>query len=285
MSRTVYLNGQYIAEENAKISIFDRGFLFADAVYEVTSVLEGKLVDFEAHLVRLNRSLSEINMKAAFSDEELLNIHHKLIETNNLKEGLVYMQVTRGVAERDFLYPTDDTPPTILLFTQSKSLIDVPIAKHGARIITVEDLRWGRRDIKSTQLMYSSMAKMEAHNRGVDDAWFVDGDWINEGTASNAYIVTQGNVIVTRNLSNKILHGITRSAILKCAKDLKLAIEERPFTIEEAKNAKEAFLTGSASLICPVVEIDGQKIGTGKPEGIVNNLRETYLLLARKYSV
>ena len=133
--------------------------------------------------------------------------------------------------------------------------------------------------------MYSSMAKMEAHKGGVDDAWFVDGNWVNEGTASNAYIVTQDNVIVTRNLSNKILHGITRSAILKCAKNLKLTIEERPFTIEEAKNAKEAFLTGSASLICPVVEIDGQKIGTGKPEEIVNNLRETYLTLARKSSV
>lgn len=285
LSRTVYLNGEYIAEEDAKVSIFDRGFLFADGIYEVTAVLNSKLIDFQSHLARMHRSLSEIDMKPACSDEELLNIHRELIRTNNLQQGLIYMQTTRGVADRDFLYPDDKTQSSLVLFTQSKNLIDAPLSKTGAKIITVEDLRWARRDIKSIQLLFPSMAKMEAKNKGVDDAWFVSGEWVNEGTASNAYIITQDDVIVTRHLSNEILHGITRQAVLKCAEALNLGVEERPFSIDEAKQAKEAFSTGSAALICPVVEIDGYKIGTGQPGNIAKKIRETYIELSQKEAI
>ena len=282
MSRTVYLNGHYVAEEDAKVSAFDRGFLFADGVYEVTSVLEGKLVSFEAHLTRLHRSLDELDMNDACSDDELLNIHRELVRINHVKEGLVYLQVTRGVAERDFIYPSADIQPSIFLFTQGKTLIDTPLTQRGAKVITVEDQRWSRRDIKSIQLLSQSMAKMEAKRKDADDAWFVTDGLINEATASNAYIITHNNVIVTRHLSNQILHGITREAILKVAKDLDLQVEERPFTIEEAINAKEAFMTGSASLVCPVVSINGHQIGTGKPEKVVKNIRKVYIALAQK---
>lgn len=285
MSRTVYLNGSYVAEEDAKVSVFDRGFLFADGVYEVTTVLDGKLISFNEHLTRLHRSLNELDMNDACSDDELLNIHRELVKVNNVKEGLVYLQVTRGVAERDFFYPDSNTPPSLFLFTQDKSLINAPLAQRGAKVITVEDQRWSRRDIKSIQLLSQSMAKMEAKQNGADDAWFVTDGLINEATSSNAYIITHDNIIVTRHLSNQILHGITRETILKVANNLDLRVEERPFTIEEAISAKEAFMTGSASLVCPVVEINGHPISKRKPEKIVKEIRDTYIELAKKQSI
>ncbi len=285
MSRTVYLNGHYVAEEDAKVSVFDRGFLFADGVYEVTSVLDGKLISFDEHLTRLHRSLSELDMNGACSDDELLNIHRELVKINNVEEGLMYLQVTRGVAERDFFYPAPDTPSSIFLLSQNKTLINAPLSKRGAKVITVKDQRWARRDIKSIQLLSQSIAKMEAKQKGADDAWFVTDGWVNEATSSNAYIITQDNVIVTRHLSHQILHGITRASILNVANNLSLHVEERPFTIKEALNAKEAFMTGSASLVCPVVSINGQQIGSGKPEKIVKNIRETYISLAKENSI
>ena len=285
VSRTVYLNGEFIAEEDAKISVFDRGFLFADGVYEVTTVIQGKMIDFDSHLIRLRRSLNEIDMMPACSDQELLTIHRELIKLNSLKEGLIYMQVTRGVADRDFHFPDQDTKPSIVLFTQSRNIVDTHLARNGAKVITVDDLRWGRRDIKTVQLLYPSMAKMEAKNRGADDAWFVANGFVNEATASNTYIITDDNQIITRHLSNTILHGITRQAILKCAKRLNLTVEERPFSIEEALSAKEAFSTGSSSLVQPVIEIDGHKIGTGQPGEITKKIRETYLEISRSAAI
>lgn len=285
MSRTVYVNGEYVAEEEAKISVFDRGFLFADGVYEVTSVLEGKLIDFPAHAARLRRSLSELNMKEACSEEELLAIHRKLVVDNDLSEGMIYLQVSRGVADRDFAYPSDQTKSSIVLFTQAKDLVDMPLTQRGAKVATVEDLRWGRRDIKTVQLLFPSMAKMEAKSQGADDAWLVHDGYVNEGTSNNAYIVTQDNVIVTRNLSNDILHGITRVAVLKCAAALQMKVEERPFSIDEVKNAKEAFATAASIFVCPVIEIDGQKIGSGEPGPVAIKLRETYLQEARKSAI
>ncbi|MCF6190664.1 MAG: D-amino-acid transaminase [Cocleimonas sp.] len=282
MSRVVYVNGKFLAEEEAKISVFDRGFLFADGVYEVTTVLDGKLVDFKSHTIRLKRSLNEITMKAACSDEELLNIHQKLIKANDLEEGCIYLQVTRGVADRNFEYPDDKIPSTLIAFTKKQGIINQPLVERGAKIITVEDLRWGRRDIKTVQLLFPSMAKMEAKSKGADDAWLVNAGKVNEGTSNNAYIVTQDNVIVTRHLSNTILHGITRVAILKCARSLNLTVEERPFSIEEAQNAKEAFVSSSTLCICPVIEIDGQMIGDGKPGVIAQRLREVYIEEAKK---
>ncbi len=285
MSRVVYVNGEYLAEEDAKVSVFDRGFLFADGIYEVTTVFDGKLVDFNSHIIRLKRSLDEIDMKPACSNEELLNIHRQLVNKNNLDEGFVYLQVTRGVADRDFLYPDDKTPTTLVVFTQKKAIIKQPLIERGAKIITVEDLRWGRRDVKTIQLLFSSMAKMQAKSEGVDDAWFVSDGMINEGTSNNAFILTQDNVIVTRHLSNEILHGITRVAVLKCAKALNLTVEERPFTIEEAQKAKEAFVSSSTLCICPVIEIDGVTIGDGKPGAVSQQIREAYLIEAHKSAV
>jgi len=285
MSRTVYLNGDYVAEEDAKISVFDRGFLFADGVYEVTSVLEGKLVDFSGHMTRLHRSLNELDMQEACNDDTLLEIHRELVKANDLQEGLIYMQVTRGVADRSFLYPDKDTKPTLFVFTQKGNLVDSAPAQQGIKIILIEDQRWGRRDIKTIQLLFASMAKMEAKRKGVDDAWLVSNGKVNEGTSNNAYILTHDDVIVTHNIANEILSGITRIAVLKCADKLNLTVEERPFSVEEAKNAKEAFITSASTFVTPVIEIDGQIIGSGSPGEVVQNLRVTYLQEARKAAI
>ncbi|MFY0662786.1 MAG: D-amino-acid transaminase [Shimia sp.] len=278
MSRTVYVNGDYLPEEDAKISIFDRGFLMADAVYEVTSVLDGKLIDFDGHAVRLKRSLDELEMAEPCSKDELLAIHRKLVEENAIVEGLIYLQVTRGSdGDRDFVFPSEDTPPSIVLFTQNKpGLADNPAAKKGAKIISIEDIRWGRRDIKTVQLLYPSMGKMMAKKAGADDAWLVEDGFVTEGTSNNAYFVKDG-VIVTRPLSNDILHGITRKAVLRMAAEAQLKIEERLFTIEEAQGADEAFTTSASAFVMPVVEIDGVALGDGTPGPIATRLREIYL--------
>ena len=286
MSRTVYVNGEYLPEEDAKISIFDRGFLMADAVYEVTSVLDGKLIDFDGHAVRLKRSLDELEMAEPCSKDELLAIHRKLVEENGIMEGLVYLQVSRGSdGDRDFVFPSEDTPPSIVLFTQNKpGLADSPAAKKGAKIISIEDIRWGRRDIKTVQLLYPSMGKMMAKKAGADDAWLVEDGYVTEGTSNNAYFVKDG-VIVTRPLSNDILHGITRKAVLRMAAEAQLKIEERLFTIEEAQGADEAFTTSASAFVMPVVEIDGVALGDGTPGPIATRLREIYLDESKKAAI
>ena len=278
MTRTVYLNGEYLPETEAHVSIFDRGFVMGDGVYEVTSVLQGKLLDFEGHLVRLNRSLGELGMKNPLNRDEWLAIHRKMVELNNIDEGIIYLQVTRGnPGDRDFAYPPEDTPQTVVLFTQSKpGLADNPQARQGLRVISVPDLRWSRRDIKTVQLLYPSMAKMEAKHRGVDDAWFTEDGFVTEGTSNNVYIVTGGK-IVTRPLSQDILHGITRASLLRYAAEAQMQIEERPFTIAEAQAADEAFLTSASAFVMPVIEVDGVALGSGKPGPVAARLRELYL--------
>lgn len=278
MTRTVYLNGEYLPETEAHVSIFDRGFVMGDGVYEVTSVLQGKLLDFEGHLVRLSRSLGELGMKNPLSREEWLAIHRKLVELNTIDEGIIYLQVTRGnPGDRDFAYPPEDTPQTVVLFTQSKpGLADNPQARQGLRVISIPDLRWSRRDIKTVQLLYPSMAKMEAKHRGVDDAWFTEDGFVTEGTSNNVYIVTGGK-IVTRPLSQDILHGITRASMLRYAAEAQMQIEERAFTIAEAQEADEAFLTSASAFVMPVVEVDGVALGSGKPGPVAARLRELYL--------
>lgn len=283
--RTVYVNGEYVPEDEAKVSVFDRGFLFADGVYEVTTVLDGKLIDFPGHMARLSRSLGELEMQAPASEEQLLEIHRQLVRENDLTNGLIYLQVTRGAADRDFLYPAPDTPPTLVLFTQAKDPLENALAKTGARVVTVDDIRWGRRDIKTVQLLYPSMAKMMAKNAGVDDAWLQEEGMVTEGTSNNAWIVTEGGTIVTRNLSTSILHGITRASVLKCAELLQMKVEERPFTVEEAQKAREAFITSASSFVCPVVEIDGSKLGDGKPGPVTAKLREIYLEESLKHAL
>ncbi|MBP0616565.1 D-amino-acid transaminase [Jiella mangrovi] len=283
--RTVYVNGVFCPETEAVVSIFDRGFLFADGVYEVTGVLDGKLIDFSGHMARLRRSLAELELREPAQEDKLLSIHRQLVEKNDLVEGMIYMQVTRGAADRDFLFPADDTKPSLVLFTQSASLRDKPAAKTGLRVVTVPDLRWARRDIKTVQLLYPSMAKMEAKRRGVDDAWMVEDGCVTEGSSNNAYIVDAGGTLITRPLNHAILHGITRKAVLRLAAESGLAVEERPFTVEEAKVAREAFITSASSFVLPVVEIDGTTIGDGRPGEIATRLREIYIDEALKTAV
>ena len=287
MTRTVYLNGEYFLENEAKISIFDRGFLMADAVYEVTSVLDGKLIDFKGHANRLNRSLDELDMKNPISYEELLAVHRELVHLNKIDEGLVYLQISRGApSDRDFVYPNPDkTDPTIVLFTQNKpGLANSPSAKKGVKIISIDDERWGRRDIKTVQLLYPSMGKMMAKKVGADDAWMVQDGYVTEGTSNNAYII-KNNKIVTRGLSNDILHGITRAAVLRFAKEAQMQVEERNFTLDEAYKADEAFITSASTFVMPVIEIDGNKIGQGVPGSSSSRLREIYLEESKKLAI
>ena len=285
--RTVYVNGDYVLENEAKISIFDRGFLMADGVYEVTSVLGGKLIDFDGHAKRLERSLSELDMAAPISMDDLLSVHRELVAKNEITDGLVYLQITRGApADRDFAFPDPETTPSsIVLFTQNKpGLADSPAAQKGMKVISIEDVRWGRRDIKTVQLLYPSMGKMMAKKAGADDAWMVQDGHVTEGTSNNAYIV-KGNTIITRPVSNEILHGITRAAVLRFAKEAQMVVEERLFTIDEAKEADEAFITSASTFVMPVVEIDGATLGDGTPGRVAPRLREIYLEESRKRAV
>lgn len=286
MSRIVYVNGDYLPEEEARVSIFDRGFLMADGVYEVTSVLGGKLVDFEGHTKRLARSLRELEMATPVSDEELLAIHRELIARNGVEDGMVYLQVTRGnPGDRDFAFPDKSVAPTLVLFTKSKpGLADSPQAKIGAKVISVPDIRWGRRDIKTVQLLYPSMAKMMAKKAEVDDAWFVEDGFVTEGSSNNVYIV-KGGRIITRPLSEEILHGITRAAVIRLAAEAQMEVEERLFTVEEAQAADEAFFTSASAFVMPVVEIDGAAVGGGKPGPVAARLREIYIDEMRKAAV
>ena len=286
MSRIVYVNGEYLPEADAKISIFDRGFLMADGVYEVTSVLDGKLIDMQGHVVRLARSLAELDMANPITDADLTEMFRHLVRLNGIDQGMIYLQITRGnPGDRSFVYPDASVPSTIVAFTQDiPNLADAPAAKTGFKVITIPDLRWDRVDIKTTQLLYPSMGKMMAKKAGVDDSWFVADGTVTEGTSNNAYIV-KGNKIITRQLSTEILHGITRVALLKYAAEAQFEVEERPFTVAEAQAADEAFSTAASIFVMPVVEIDGAAVGTGKPGPVATRLREIYLDEMRKAAV
>lgn len=279
MTRLIYVNGDFLPEQDAKISVLDRGFLFADAVYEVSTVLDGKLVDNKAHLRRLARSMSELDMAAPCSDEDIIAAQHKLLELNGVKEGLLYLQVSRGVADRDFPYP-EHSDSSLVMFTQAKNILDNPKTKSGLKVISTPDLRWKRRDIKTVGLLAPSMAKQEALRAGADDAWMVEDDFITEGTSNNAYIVTPDNVIKTRHLGNEILAGITRTAVLKFAKEAGIDVIEEPFTVAEVKLAKEAFITSASMFVMPVVNFDGEDVGNGKPGPITVQLRKVYIATA-----
>ena len=287
MNRIVYVNGAYMPEQEATVSIFDRGFLMADGVYEVTSVLQGKLIDFEGHAQRLRCSLDALDMAMPMPIDELLGVHRELVARNGIEEGMIYLQVTRGSAgDRDFAFPDpEETPVTLVMFTQNKpGLADSPAAKTGIKVISIDDIRWGRRDIKTVQLLYPSMGKMMAKKAGADDAWMVQDGFVTEGTSNNAYIVKNGQII-TRALSNDILHGITRSAVLRFAQEAQMELVERNFTIDEAQSADEAFVTSASTFVMPVVEIDGQTLGAGMPGPIAARLREIYLEESLKQAI
>jgi D-alanine transaminase len=281
MSRIVYVNREYLAEEDAKISVFDRGFLFADAVYEVSAVLKGKLVDNDAHLKRLARSLGELKMTPPATGEEIEAIQMELIRRNSIDEGVIYLQATRGAADRDFAFPKNATP-SLVMFTQKKSLSQNPSADVGISVITVPDIRWKRRDIKTVGLLPASMAKQAALDAGANDAWFVEDGFVNEGSSNNAFIVTHDGKIVTRHLGTEILHGITRKSVMELAKRENLEIEERPFTPEEAAEAREAFSTSASAFVMPVVKIDGHVLGNGVPGPVSEKMRKLYVEMAMK---
>ena len=281
MSRIVYVNGEYLPEEDAKISVFDRGFLFADGVYEVSAVINGKLVDNDAHMARLSRSMAELKMTPPASTDEIAAIMQEMVKRNGIDEGLVYLQVTRGAADRDFAFPKDATP-SLVMFTQKKKLLDTPAAKTGMAVMTVPDIRWKRRDIKTVGLLPASMAKQAALDAGVSDAWFVEDGFVNEGTSNNAFIVTESGKIITRHLGNEILHGITRKAVMELVKRENLDIEERPFTPEEAYEAREAFVTSASAFVMPVIKIDDHVLGNGVPGPVVEKLRQLYIEMAKE---
>ncbi|GJD33816.1 D-amino-acid transaminase [Methylobacterium aerolatum] len=280
-SRIVYLNGEFLPFAEAKVPVMDRGFLFADGIYEVSAVLDGHLVDNAAHLARLDRSLGEIGIRNPHDAAEWERLQLDLVRRNGLTEGLVYMQVTRGVFERDFGFPPADTSPTVMMFTQAKTVAANPLAEKGARIITVEDLRWKRRDIKSVALLAQVLAKQQAVEAGVSEAWMVEDGAVTEGSSSTAFVITADRTLVTRPLSTALLPGITRASVLRLAAEADLRIEERLITVAEAQAAAEAFYTSASSFVMPVIEIDGNRIGDGRPGPLTRRLRELYLELAR----
>lgn len=281
MSRIVYVNGAYLPEEEAKISVFDRAFLFGDAVYEVTAVLDGKLVDFGGHLSRLDTSLKEISLVPPLNHAELRALHEELIARNGVVEGVVYLHISRGAADRDFAYP-ENIPPTVVAFTQSRPLIDNPYAATGVKVITIPDLRWKRRDIKSTSMLAQAMGKQAAKLKGAYEAWMVEDGFVTEGTSSTAFILDAEGVLRTQPLGAHILPGVTRRAVLRLAKEEGVPFEERPFRVAEALAAREAFMTAASAFVLPVVEIDGSPIGDGKPGPVSRTFRRLYLEEARK---
>lgn len=283
MSRTVYVNGAYLPEEDATISIFDRGFIFGDGIYEVSAVLGGKLVDCEAHLIRLERSCNGIGLKLAWSRAELIAIHEELIARNNLDEGSIYLQVSRGAADRDFAFPKD-IKPSLVLFTQARKFADTPLAKTGIKVVSTPDLRWARRDIKSVNLLGPVLAKQFAAENDAQEAWLIEDGVVTEGASSTAWIV-KGKTLISRPLSNKVLPGITRKAVLAFLAESGFTFEEREFTLAEAIDAEEAFITSATSLVMPVTTIDGHSIHNGAPGPATLRLREIYLDYARKGGV
>ena len=277
-----YVNGNYLPLEDARISVLDRGFLFADGIYEISTVLDGKLIDNDSHLARLQRSLGEIQLALPVSVTALEAIQRELIRRNGLAEGIVYIEITRGAAEREFYFPQGATP-TLVLFTQSKAIVDTPAARHGIKVKSVPDLRWARRDIKSVALLAQVLAKEAARADGCDEAWMTEMDGtVTEGASSSASIITSNGQIVTRPLSTAILPGCTRKALLALAEQHKVQIDERPFTLAEALNATEAFITSASSFVTPVIAIDGKRIGVGLPGPTSKRLREIYIEFARR---
>lgn len=274
--RIVYVNGRFCPIEEATIPIMDRGFLFGDGIYEVTAVLDGKFVDNEPHLQRLNRSLGEIGIKNPHTIAEWVAIQRELVTRNNLNEGSVYIEVTRGVFEREFTCPPD-IPPTVVMFTQARKLREHPTADTGVAIITVPDLRWARRDIKSTALLAQVLAKQAAKAAGVAEAWMVQDGFVTEGASSTAFIITANREIVTRPLSNAVLPGITRQSVMALAAKHGLTLVERLFTVEEAMGAQEIFFTSATTFVMPVVTIDGEIVGGGQPGPLARDLRRLYL--------
>jgi len=279
LKRIVYANGSFVREDLANISIFDRGFLFADSIYEVTGVIDSKLVDNDKHLNRLRDSLKFMNIDLTITNNEIESIQKELIEKNDLDNGIIYLQISRGSEDRDFLY-SENIEPTMVMFTQRKNFFKDIKALKGIRVITQEDNRWKYKDIKTTSLLGSVLAKNQAKRKGADDSWYTKDGFVTEGAASNAFIVNKEKVIKTHPLSSDILPGTTRSTVFEIAKLLDLTVKEEPFSVDEAIDSKEAFITGAGTLVVPVIKINQSVIGDGQPGEITNAIREKYLSIA-----
>lgn len=284
MTRIVYINGRYCAPEDAQVSIFDRGLLFADAIYEVAGVIDGKLMDFQSHMQRLDRSLAEMAMAAPMNHDQIRQMMHELVARNGVDEGLVYMQITRGSdGDREFVPPAGMTP-TVFAFTQQKPEEMRREFRDGIAMASAPDIRWARRDIKTVGLMGSVFAKTQAKAAGADEVLMHQDGYVTEGGATSFYLVANGTVI-TRPLSNAILPGCTRKALLELIGQGDIALEERLFTLAEALHAEEAFITGASTYVTPVVKIDGKHIGNGTPGPVTRRLQEIYLEVARRDAV
>ena len=280
MSDIVFLNGAYLPREEATVSVFDRGFLLADGVYEVVPVIRGKLIDVAPFWERFEHSLAALELPWPISKDACMEMMQTLIRKNGLDEGGIYMQVTRGAAPRVFEFPKDLTP-TFMAFTFAKEILRSPAVQTGVKVVTVEDIRWKRRDIKSIALLGQCMAKEQAVKEGAYEGWMVEDGYVTEGTSSSAYIIKDGTLI-TKPLSSEILPGIRRKLILAFAPKYGIKIEQRAFTPEEAYEADEAFLSSATTMLYPIVEIDGRPIGDGKPGPLTLKLRELYVAQALK---
>ena len=275
MDGIVFVNGEFVAADEAKISVFDRGFLFGDGIYEVAPVIRGQLVDKVPFLARLERSLGEIDLAWPCSKDAYVAMHEDLIARNDLDEGYVYSQITRGIAPRDFGYP-QGVAPSWMAFAQAKPIFENPLAKSGVKVASVDDIRWKRRDIKSIALLGQCVAKQAAVDKQAYEGWMVEDGYVTEGTSSSAYIVKDG-VVITRPLSNAILPGIRRQALLRLAAEHQIKVQERLFTIQEAYDADEAFLSNATTSVLPIIEIDGRPVGDGVPGPVARRFRQMYL--------
>jgi D-alanine transaminase len=278
MSRIAYVNGRYLPHRAATVHIEDRGYQFSDGVYEVCEVRGGRLVDERRHMARLDRSLSELRIRLPMSFAALGVVMRETIRRNRVGDGIVYLQVTRGVARRDHAFPPPDTAPAIVVTARNLDYAkNDKIAAEGVSVITVPDNRWERVDIKTVSLLPNVLAKQAAREQGAREAWFVARDGtITEGSSSNAWIVTGAGKVITRSADQAILKGITRSVVLDAIKAEGLEFEERPFTVAEARGAREAFITSASQIVLPVVRIDGQPIGAGKPGHVATALRRQF---------
>lgn len=278
MARTAYVNGRYVDHGAAAVHIEDRGYQFADGVYEVCEISNGHVVDETRHFDRLDRSLSELRIKAPMSRAALRVVLHEIVRRNRVRDGLVYVQVTRGVAPRDHAFPAPGTPPSLVMTAKSvRPSKGDAAAQAGISVVSLPENRWPRVDIKSVSLLPNVLAKQHAREKGAQEAWFVDADgMVTEGSSTNAWIVTKDGVLVTRPAENGILRGITRTTLLDLANRLGVRVEERRFTIAEAQQAREAFVTAASSLVMPVVNIDGTSVGNGNPGSIALELRRLF---------
>ncbi|MFC0590813.1 aminotransferase class IV [Novosphingobium aquiterrae] len=278
--RTVWLNGEFLPENEARVSIFDRGLNFGQSVYEVTPVIDGHFCNWPHHQARLERSMATARIA---DDTDWPAVLNELIARNGLTEGRIYLQVTAGApADRVFPMPEPQAAPTRFAFTQADALLDNPQARRGQRIVLRPDLRWQVRSAKTTQLLYAVLMKAEAKEAGVDDAWLVEDGVVTEATSSNAHIIDSRGVLVSHPVDHGVLPGVTRISVIAIAREMGLTVEERPFTPEELFAAREAFISGAGTLVVPVVEVDGNPIGNGGPGTVTAEIRQRYIEVLRQ---